>query len=212
MPILQTYQSPAFEILIWNVTEPLHFFAELLELTNNELLLLQQKYSNPLAFQQWLASRCGLQELFHTSYRNFQKNALGKLELQTQALELSISHSGAYIAVAKSKQAIGIDLQIPTPKLERIASKYIAKDLLAVLQKSPQYIDYLHIYWGIKEALFKAYALGKVDFIRHLHISPFEITSKGSTTAVIRKPNFEASYQVFYEKTLNYYLCVVTKE
>jgi phosphopantetheinyl transferase len=212
MPILQTYQFSTFEVLIWNVIEPLPFFMEALELTNSELDVLEQKYSNPIALQQWMASRCGLQQLFKTSHRAFKKNETGKLELEDKRFQLSVSHSDSYIAVAKSKQAIGLDLQVPTPKLERIASKYIAAELLVELQKSTYYVDYLHIYWGIKEALFKAYGLGKVDFIKHLHIEPFDNTLKGNTRATIIKPNFKASYQVFYEKTANYYLCVVTKE
>lgn len=212
MPVLQTYLSPSFEVLIWDITEPLSFFVTALELTNNELFLLQQKYSKPIAFQQWLASRFGLQQLFNTSHRDFQKNEIGKLELKDQQQQVSVSHSATYIAVAKAKQAIGIDLQIPTPKLERIASKYLGAALLEKLRQDPNYIDYLHIYWGIKEALFKAYGLGKVDFIKHLHIEFFENSSKGTTRATILKPNFKASYQVFYEKTANYYLCVVTKE
>lgn len=212
MPILQTYQFPTFEVLIWKVTEPLPFFIEALELTNSELSLLQQKYSKPIALQQWLASRSGLQELFKTSHRDFKKNETGKLELKDKRYQLSVSHSDAYISVAKSKQAIGLDLQVPTPKLERIASKYLAAELLIELKKSPYYVDYLHLYWGIKEALFKAYGLGKVDFIQHLHIEPFDNVLKGNTKASIIKPNFKASYQVFYEKTTNYYLCIVTKE
>jgi len=212
MPILQTYQFPAFKAFIGVIAEPLHSFVETLELTNSELILLQQKYSDPLAFQQWLASRCLLQQLLNTSHRDFQKNKLGKLELKDQDQQLSLSHSDGYIAVARSKQAIGIDLQVPTPKLERIAPKYLDAKLLVKLQKSPNYIDYLHLYWGIKEALFKAYGLGKVNFIKHLHIEPFDYSNKGNTRASILKPNFQANYQVFYEKTANYYLCVVTKE
>ena len=211
MPVLQTYQSPVFEVLIWNATEPLHFFIDALELTDNELVVLQQKYRNPIAFRQWLASRCGLQQLFNTSHRAFQKNKTGKLELEGKQSQVSVSHSASYIALAKAQQAIGLDLQVPSPKLERIASKYLAPALLVELKKSPYYIDYLHIYWGIKEALFKAYGLGKVDFIQHLHIAPFDNISKGNTSATILKPNFKATYQVFYEKTENYYLCVVTK-
>lgn len=212
MPILQTYQFPTFELLIWDITESNHFFAKALELSINELDLLQQKYSNPIAFQQWLASRHALQQLFKTSHKDFQKNEAGKLELKDKQQQLSISHSTTYIAVAKAKQPIGIDLQVSTPKLERIASKYLAEELLIELKKSPNYIDYLHFYWGIKEALFKAYGLGKVDFIQHLHIDFFDNISKGTTRATILKPNFQASYQVFYEKTANYYLCIVTKE
>lgn len=212
MPIIKTYPFTTFELFVWNIIEPASFFVEALDLTINELDLLHQKYKNPIAFQQWLASRCALQKLFNCSYQAFQKDNLGKLSLEDSDHHLSISHSDAYVAVVKSKQAVGVDIQVPNPKLERIAGKYIAKDLLTILQKSPHYIDYLHVYWGIKEALFKAYGLGKVDFIKHLHINAFELNSKGNTRATVRKQNFQANYQVFYEKTANYYLCIVTKE
>ena len=84
MPILQTSQSSDFAVLIWDIIEPLSFVVDSLELTDNEFLLLQQKYRKPLAFQQWLASRCGLQELFKTSHRAFQKSDTGKLELKNK--------------------------------------------------------------------------------------------------------------------------------
>ncbi|BDS13701.1 4'-phosphopantetheinyl transferase family protein [Aureispira anguillae] len=211
MPILLKYQQSNFELLIWQIIESSSSLEQQLQLPKNQSLLLQKKYSHSEAWQQWLASRCGLQELFNTSYLNFQKNKLGKLELIDQSFQLSISHSGNYISVAKSKQPIGIDLQVPSPKLERIAAKYIAPKVLSTLKNSPYYIDYLHLYWGIKEALFKAYGQGQVNFIQHLHISPFAISRQGTTTAKIIKPAFEATYKVFYEKTSNYYLCVVTK-
>lgn len=211
MPIITTYQQANFELLVWEITEALDFWKQELQLSPKQLSILQQKYSNPQALQQWLASRCGLQVLFKTSHLNFTKDQLGKLKILDHPYYPSLSHSGSYIAAAKSLHSIGIDLQIPSPKLERIAAKYIATETLTRLEKSPNYIDYLHLYWGIKEALFKAYGLGKVNYIQHLHIQPFEFNKKGYTTATIAKPNFEANYQVFYEKTANYYLCVVTK-
>ena len=146
MPILQTYQFAHFELIIWKITEPLNFFINELDLAINEIDLLQQKYKNPIAFQQWLASRCTLQKLFNCSHRAFIKNEVGKLELQNSNQQLSISHSDDYIAVVSGEQAVGVDLQVPTPKLEHIASKYISKDVLNQLQKSSHFNAFLVCY------------------------------------------------------------------
>lgn len=211
MAIKLQYQLSSFELLIWELTEPLPFYVEQLQLSPTQLEQLEQNFTNPVALLEWLASRYCLQLLLERAYTDFKKNEHGKLELVDQSWKLSISHSNQRIAVVKSKLDIGIDIQVLSPKLQRIASKYIAPKLLAELRDSPQYIDYLHIYWGIKEALFKAYGLGQVNFIKHLHISPFVFEQKGVTKAKITKENFEADYEVFYEKKEDYYLCIVTK-
>ena len=211
MAIQLQYRLPSFELLVWELTESLAFYVEQLQLSATELEALKQNFTNPAALLEWLASRYCLQRLFGRAYTDFKKNERGKLELLDQSWKLSISHSKQRIAVVKSKVDIGIDIQAFSPKLERIAGKYIAPKLLVELQNSPQYIDYLHIYWGVKEALFKAYGLGQVNFIQHLHIRPFVFEQKGGTKAKIRKENFEADYEVFYEKKEDYYLCVVTK-
>lgn len=212
MAIQHHIKNTYFEGLVWNITESPDFFIEQLQLSTEQQIVIQEKYKHPTALKQWLASRHSLQLLFQTSFANFHKNVHGKLESANTEQQLSISHSDDYIAVVKASTAIGVDIQTFNPKLSRIASKFIDYKLLQQLQKSPLYQDYLHVYWGVKEALFKAYGLGQVNFINHLHISPFEMTKSGTTTAQLNKPNFKATYNVFYEKTEDYYLCIVTKQ
>lgn len=211
MAIQLQYEHPSFELLVWKITESIPFFAEQLELSPLEFDNLKQRFKNSSSLLEWLASRYCLQVFFEKPYTSFKKNSAGKLELIDQPSELSISHSNQQIAIVKSTSKIGVDIQVCTPKLERIASKYINENLLLDLKKTANYVDYLHIYWGIKEALFKAYGLGKVDFIKHLHINPFTFEKEGITLAQILKPNFKADYNVFYQKKEAYYLCIVTK-
>jgi len=211
MAIQLQYQHPSFELLVWKITESIPFLVEQLGLSAVEFDDLKQRFKNSSSLLEWLASRYCLQVFFEKPYTYFKKNTSGKLELIDKSSKLSISHSNQQIAIVKSKSDIGVDIQISTPKLQRIASKYIDEDLLAHLKKTDNYVDYLHIYWGIKEALFKAYGLGKVDFIKHLHITAFSFEEEGETLATISKPNFKANYQVFYQKKEDYYLCIVTK-
>lgn len=211
MPIQTHKHYPAFELLVWEVEEPIEFFLSTLQLTTKEVKLAQGKYTNPNALLDWASSRCALQALFKQPMRAFKRDAKGKLFLPHQSDHLSISHSGNYAGAVRAEVPVGIDIQVPTPKLARIASKYIDATLLAFLEKHPHYIDYLHVYWGIKEALFKAYGQGELRYIEHLHIEPFDWQDEGTLRAKIEKPDFKATYQVVYQKTINYYLCVVTK-
>lgn len=212
MAIHTIYQSTssaaAFELLIWETTESLDFFVQELQLSTAQYLELQQQYSHPNALSQWLSSRYALQRLFKLPYWHFKKNSLGKLELKNSPFQLSISHSNQYTAVVKSTKAIGLDVQVPNKKLGRIASKYIDSSTLNHLKKSPFYQDYLHLYWAIKEALFKAYGLGQLNYIQHLRIEPFEIQEKGIGFAQIIKENLQLNYQVHYQKLEDYYLCI----
>lgn len=210
MPLQLLQQFDNFELLIWEITEDETFWVQQLALNDTEWAALQQQV--PQARLHWLASRHAMQLLCQAPHRAFLKNERGKLIHPKAEQHLSISHSGNQIAVVQSNQPVGVDLQIYSPKLQRIAHKYIAASDLERLQKLSNYEAYLHLHWGTKEALFKAYGLGKVDFIQHLHLELFDLKQQGNFKAWVRKPQFEASYQVFYEKRANYYLCVVTEE
>lgn len=65
---------------------------------------------------------------------------------------ISISHSGDYIAISIGNSPQGIDIQIPSPKLNRVASRFISSDDAM----PPSCSDPLLLLWTIKEAVYKA--------------------------------------------------------
>lgn len=208
MPIHYHQQQQQTQLLVWEHSEPAHFFEQALELPLLQQEQLNAKYSHDAARLDWLASRYVLQQLSGQHCSSFYKDVAGKLRVPDNPFYYSISHSGAYVAVVQAATTVGVDVQIPNAKLTRIAHKYIAPPVLSMLQETPDaYPDYLHYYWGIKEALFKAYGQGQVNFIEHLHILPFAPTLEGYTLARLQKPNEESWYKIFYKKTANYYLC-----
>lgn len=209
MPIhYQTQQSLA-QILVWEHTEPTSFFEKALALNTSQQEYLNTTFKHAPARLDWLASRHALQLLCGQHCSTFYKDAAGKLRVSDNPFYYSISHSGAYVAAVQASSEVGIDVQTPNAKLARIAHKYIAPSVLSMLQQAPEhYQDYLHYYWGIKEALFKAYGKGKVNFIHHLHILPFAPKAEGYTLARLQKPTEEAWFRVFYKKIGEYYLCV----
>lgn len=209
MPLIKKIEQPYFTYAIWEVKEPMVFFEQELALTATKKSQLEQNYTNEAARINWMSSRYLLQQLTKKPYTALERTAAGKLILPHTNQHISISHSGNWIAVIVAHQAVGIDIQIPTPKLKKIASKYIGGERLKLLQIESQfYEDYLHYYWGIKEALFKAYGLGQIDYRQYLKIEHFPFSEVGSTKALVCKSDFEGKYQVFYQKTKDYYLCI----
>lgn len=209
MPIDYQTQQPNSQLLVWEHTEPASFFQQALALTPSQQEYLNTTFKHAPARLDWLASRHALQLLCGQHCSSFYKDRAGKLRVPDNPFYYSISHSGLYVAAVQAGKTVGIDVQVPNAKLTRIAHKYIAPVVLTMLQQCPEhYQDYLHYYWGIKEALFKAYGKGKVNFIEHLQILPFPAQAEGHTLACLKKPTEEAWFRVFYKKTAAYYLCV----
>ncbi len=207
MPILKKYTTTNWEALIWETKEPLDFFLQKLSISTSFLLSLNKKFRNKTALKEWLASRYTLELLTGQSYQDFAKTSQGKLYLPNSPFQISVSHSAGWVMVAQSTQSIGIDIQIKNSKLKKIAPKYIAAPRLKILEQNSNFDDYLHFYWGMKEALFKAYGLGKIDFRQHLQITPFDLENS-QTTALLQKKFLEKSYQLFYQKIQDYYISI----
>lgn len=196
-------------LLVWARTEAADFFNTHLPLSEKEQEDLALRYPHPNARLDWMSSRYTLQQLCGQHCSRFYKDAAGKLRVPDTPLYFSISHSGTYTAAIQAPMPTGIDIQVPTPKLARIAHKYIATEVLDSIRDLPEYEDYLHYYWGIKEALFKAYGKGRVNYIEHLRLVPFEAKAEGRTWGMLYKPDEQQQFEVFYKKTEDYYLCAV---
>ena len=88
----------------------------------------------------------------------------------------SISHAGNYAAVIVSKEhCVGIDIELPRSKIAEIKHKFLTEIECKVL--SFLSVDLMHQYtlaWCIKEAVFKWYGEGAVDFKKHISIESIE--------------------------------------
>ena len=107
---------------------------------------------------------------------------------------------------------IGVDIQREVGKIARIEKKFIRPVEKESLQENTK-IPHLHIYWGAKEALYKAYGRKKLGFVRHIHVDPFVYDlSIGRTTAAIHKESYHAYFDVFYEKVAECYMVYVVEK
>ena len=109
-------------------------------------------------------------------------------------------------AVIAAPKPVGIDIQQVVEKIERIAHKFMRPEETASLQTATE-LEHLHVYWGAKEALYKAYGRKLLDFKKHIHITPFDYdVTIGQCEGYVIKDDFKAFYQLKYRKVDDYIL------
>lgn len=144
---------------------------------------------------EFLTTRKIIQHLFNKEER-IVYSPNGKPDLKNSGYKISISHSKTLAGIIINPNLeVGIDLQYETPKISRIQKKFLNDQELmhANNQMWP-----IHIYWCAKEALFKYYAAGNVQFNEHLYVAPFTLQPKGELQGELRFPHHKEHVRLEY--------------
>lgn len=183
---------------LWDITEPESYFLNQLDLTVIEKANLDQIKGHRRL--QWLAARCLLHLLSERHLRGeVLKDEFGKPFLSGADWDISLSHSNDMAGVAAYPKPIGIDVQKIVPKIERIAHKYLNAYEAANIRYRNR-LEYLHLYWGAKEAMYKAYGRKSIDFKGHMNIAPFTFNAKGGKmVGTLQKENIHIKFDIDYE-------------
>ena len=164
MPLIYSNQiNTATKIGVWHITEAENFFLQKVS--------LQRSITHPHKRLQHLAGRHLLLDLFpNFPLPLIQIADTRKPFLADEAFHFSISHCGDFAAAVVSTQnRVGVDIEIPHPKVERIQHKFITlkeKNILEKVKANDYHI--LTMAWSIKEAMFKWQGIGEVDFKKHI--------------------------------------------
>jgi 4'-phosphopantetheinyl transferase len=128
-------------------------------------------------------------------------------------LHLSISHSHQYAAAILSKTSkVGIDIQLIVPQMQKVAKRVFSSTELS-FASSENELEMLHILWGIKEAVYKAFGLGGIDFKNQIGVHPFSYQyPKGSFKAGLTKENQTITYSGIYQFLPEGYVSVYLNE
>lgn len=128
-------------------------------------------------------------------------------------LHLSISHSHQYAAAILSKTSkVGIDIQLIVPQMRKVAKRVFSSTELS-FASSENELEMLHILWGIKEAVYKAFGLGGIDFKNQISVHSFIYQyPKGSFKAGLTKENQTISYSGTYQFSPEGYVSVYLNE
>ena len=212
MPLVQhRHLLPEGELGLWQIAEDERFFLEQMTLPEKEAEELTKIKGHRRL--EWLASRWLLHILSGREERgNCLKDEFGKPYLEHSLFDISISHSRKYTAVIAAPRLVGVDIQKLVPKIERIAHKYMRPEELDSLETASR-LEHLHVYWGAKEALYKAYGRRRLDFREHIILEPFAYElEKGRCRGTVKKEDFQRNFRIFYEKIDNYVLVYALEE
>ncbi|MEL6862911.1 MAG: 4'-phosphopantetheinyl transferase superfamily protein [Bacteroidota bacterium] len=212
MPLLLHRKLPnTGEIGLWRITETEDFFLDRMVLTlPEEKRLAEIKGHRRL---EWLSSRWLLHIMSGRSIRSAcLHDSFGKPYIANSSFEISISHSKELAAVMAAPRSVGIDIQKLVTKIGRIEYKFM-REIESKSLEIESRIPHLHIYWGAKEALYKAYGRKKLDFKAHIHIQPFSFNPySGRFYGAIHKEDFSAHYSLWYENIEDYILVYAIEE
>lgn len=145
---------------------------------------------------QWSSSRQALSAL-NIDVTQVEKDEFGKPH-SADDFQISISHCKSFSAAIKSKKEVGIDIEEITPRIERIASKFLNETDEKFVQQNNR-LQALYLVWCAKEALYKLYGKKAVDFKKHIVVEPFLMNEKGSFTVHFLKhepTRFTAQYEM----------------
>jgi phosphopantetheinyl transferase len=160
MPLIYQNSINDFtKIGVWHITETEVFFLQLVS--------LQRTITHPHKRLQHLAGRY----LLRTLFPEFPVPLIliadtKKPYLENEAFHFSLSHCGNYAAaIVSTANRVGVDIEIPHNKIERVKHKFLSPGEETIIRHVHHDLHHaLTQAWSIKEALFKWYGLGSVDF------------------------------------------------
>jgi len=180
MPVFFQHQiNENTRLGVWKIEETEDFF--------KGNVPLHRDVTHPRKRLQHLAGRFLLQFLFPGFPYELVKIAdTRKPFLPGEEYHFSISHCGDYAAAIVSKdQRVGIDIEIPVEKIGRIMHKYLSAEEqgtfnLVVPDPSSLAGKYEEptLFWSAKEAVFKWYGDGGVDFRKEIRLLEQDKTAR----------------------------------
>lgn len=197
------------QVGIWRIEETPDYFLNRMNITEGSLAKIAKM--NERRKTEWLAARHLLQQMMGNHVFCYS-DEFGKPVFQDGNRQLSISHSRGLATVVVSDKAIGVDIQEIAPKIKRIAHKFMREEETESLNEA-SHLQHLHIYWGAKEALYKAYGKRGLDFRRHILVDPFDYLptevagqAKGKTTGKVIKEDYNTTFDIYFEEIENHFL------
>lgn len=163
-------------LLIWKITESVD---ELLcEIEHPDTLADFKKIRTEKRQLEFLVARVVLKKMLGKEFYIFYEKS-GKPFLLDKCYNISISHSGGWVAVAIHPFLyIGVDIECPTEKIQRLYKRFLSEEEQKDLLNGTD-IRQLQIAWSAKEALYKIIGKEAVDFAKQMRIYPFEVKEKG---------------------------------
>ncbi len=198
MPVIfDEKETPKTTVTAVSIDHTLEWYSAKLVLNDDERKFIRT--AHPRKALEFAASRYLLQQISGlTGHIPCVHDSTGKPYIEGDPREISLSHTDGAVAVAVSDQPIGVDVQAFSKKIIRIRNKFLDP------QDTPLAIDDLSdrataLAWSAKEAMFKLYALGEVDFREHLRLAlDNTLEDRGTLTGWITKDGNKREVEIRY--------------
>ena len=211
MPLIhKIIDDKDIELAIWRTVEPKDYFHKKIEIHPTERSIIDHLSERKKL--EWYSSRFLLHLMSGRSQRGeFTKDIHGKPHLMDSDYHISISHSDDLVAVVASKLLVGIDIQFYVSKIHRIRHKFVNPEELVQIPEE-RTLEALHVIWGAKESLYKAYGKRALDFRKHIQIFDLKINSNsGEFHGKVIKEDYKKDFLIRYYLFKKYVL-VYAKE
>lgn len=188
------------KLAIWKIEEHEKFFLQKVS--------VQQNISHPHKRLQHLAGRWLLPLLFNDfPLQEIIVADSRKPYLKDEAYHFSISHCGDYAAViVSSKHRVGIDIELYSDKVIKVKEKFLNEEESLFATKHHNDQKLLTTLWCAKEAVYKWYSYGLLNFKKHILLHPHSFKNEGiiATTFLKEKENyaFDIHYTLFENLSL----------
>jgi len=199
------YLSNNTKLYLWKIAEDFDTLFSQVKLKDSSLARLQTMKSESHQ-KGFLAVRMLLQ---HNDYSDFDLfyDAFGKPHLKPQGcsikdVEISISHSNDFSAIAISDSKVGLDLEQLKEKALRIAKRFMDVSHLENLSEEKK-IKKATVVWGIKESIFKIKNEKGISFPNHIFEDDFSFEEK-KATATLKFNNKEEKFQIQFDSVEDY--------
>jgi len=148
---------------VWHITEDDAFFLQ--------KATLQKAVRHPHKRLQHLAGRYLLRELDPDfPVHEIRIAETNKPQLPDASFHFSISHCGDYAAaIISGALLVGIDIEVVTRRIQSIQHKFLSSQERVLVPPGDDLV--LTILWSCKEAVYKWYGRGEVDFSEHIRIT-----------------------------------------
>ncbi len=204
--------SNGLQIGVWQINETENELISKLTLSKDELSYLESIQSSK-RYKHWLASRVLIKDLLQTDeFIEFEYNKTGKPNLVNVDGFVSISHAADVAAIALSKKhEVGIDIEKMQEKIVRIAPKFMLPEEIEECNENNK-VRAMYVHWCIREAVFKCYGKGQLDFKKHILLEAISSSNNQCVKTQIKKENEQLSYNVYYDVLDEYMLAYTMDE
>jgi len=197
MPLVLKLNEDNSYFGLWAISESVEKLKKDFELAPHEEKGNLTKFKNPNRQAEWIATRLLIYELLGKTVI-IDYDEFGKPSIRDNEQCISISHTKGMVAVQTGIQFAGVDVELISGRVAKIAHKFLNTSELSSLDINNQMI-HMYAHWGAKEAVYKIYGRKRLDFKENIRVEPFKIKKEGTL-------NIKLKTEVTSSYTLNYFV------